>query len=157
MVHGFGRSLVSLAVLALAGGAAAQDTSENFKEAVRLLRMNKDAEARDKLREVLNGDPSNEDAFKLLRETDQRIWQLMLEKEGDIGKMARSLMNRARIARKAWSADPAKIDELVKKALGEDFGERREATMELASEYGERGAAAFIDALGNSDSDSAQT
>jgi CheY-like chemotaxis protein len=157
MVHGFGRSLVSLVVLAIAGGAAAQDTTETFKEAVRLLRLNKDSEARDKLREVLNADPSAEDAFKLWRETDQRIWQLLLSKEGDIGKMARSLANRAMVARKPWALDPEKVNELVKKALSDDYGDRREATQELAAEHGERGAAAFFEALGNPDNANAQT
>ena len=96
MVIPFGRTLFGLiAALALSSVASAQD--EEFQEAVKLLRMGQKEEALAKLQEVLQSNPSNEAALRLYRNTDQDIWYMLVLEEGEIGMIAQSLLDRAKM------------------------------------------------------------
>ncbi len=153
MLTGFVRSLFAYSAAAFlsAGLLQAQDAQESFQKGVRLLQQSKDAEALEAFREALNADPSNEEAFELWKQTEQRIWTAMLMKRGEYEKIARALLRRATIARQARSSDEALIAPLVEKALGDDASARRAANFKLASDHGEFAVPFLVEALGNVD------
>ena len=106
MVIPFGRTLFGLfAALVVSSIASAQDAE--FEEAVKLLRMGQNDEALEKLREVVQLDPTNEDALRLYRNTDQDIWYMLVLHEGEIGQIAQSLLERAKMQRRELSRDEA--------------------------------------------------
>ena len=121
MVNGFARSLFAISAVALlgVGSLKAQDAGDAFKQGVKFLQMNEDQKALDKFKEALNADPSNEEAYELWKQTEQRVWSYMLAKGGDYEKIARHFLKRATLERKVRSADADAIAALIAKALGD--------------------------------------
>lgn len=157
MVIPSGRTLFGLAAaFVLSSVAPAQDVE--FAEAIKLLRMDQKEEALAKLREVLQLDPSNEDALRLYRNTDQDIWYMLLLEEGEIGQIAQSLLERAKMQRRELSRDEGAIAALVDLACSSNssFAERNAAVRSLVSDHGEFAVPALIEFLRNSDDEAEQ-
>ena len=94
MVRSFSHSLLAAAVAIVVGGSAlAQNTP--LQEAVILLRLNKQDEAVQKLREILTSDPSNTDALKLYESVTQDEWYLLMTTKGEVQQIAQSILDRA--------------------------------------------------------------
>lgn len=158
MARELGKSLLGLVtVLLFAPGLAAQDPDQLFKEAVTAYRLGKLDDARQKLEAVLAADPSNEDAFRIWQSAEQAVWHALLVEKGEIGKMARFIIERARAGRRERSRDEARIEELVEKAVhGETWGERRKAQLELMAHHGEFAVPALVRRLANADDEKGQ-
>jgi tetratricopeptide (TPR) repeat protein len=156
MANVFGKTLIGIALsLALAGAPAAQ--VEAFEEGVALLRLGKPDEALAKFEEVLAADPSNEQAFDLYRQTDQRVWEMLLHNDGEIGKIAKLFLQRARVGRKERNRDEAVIGPLVETATSAaDFGERSKAALALMADHGEFAVPALVEKIGNPDDEKGQ-
>lgn len=160
MIHGFGRSLLvfSAAALLTAGTLSAQDDARHlFQEGVRLLMQNKDAEALEKLKAAVAADPSNEDAYKIWQETDNRVWSAMMVKNDELAKVARHMLRLAKLQRKQLSSDADKIRELVGKALSDSYEERSMAALELMQNHGDYAVPYLLEALGNPDEETKQS
>ena len=81
-----------------------------------------------KFQEVVQLDPTNEQAWKLWEETDKNIWEeLFFQDVKEIRKIAQHLMDRAKIARKTMSRDDAAIKALVANACADDYDARVKA------------------------------
>ena len=80
MAKPFAKTLLSLIAACVAGGGltAQEDADQLFNQAVRLLRLNKREEALQKLEECLAADPSHTDAFRIWRETDADVFEMLL-------------------------------------------------------------------------------
>ena len=152
MARSFSQSLLAAAVAAVVGGPIlAQDTP--LQEAVTLLRLNQKDEAVAKLREILAADPSNADALTLYRSVSQDEWYLLMTTQGEVQKIAQSILERAKVDLKARSRDEAAISALVATATAadSDFPTRQGAINKLIAEHGEFAVPALVQKLGNAD------
>ncbi len=151
MARSFSQFLLAAAVAAVVGGSALAQTS--LQEAVTLLRLNKSAEATTKLREILAADPSNADALSLYKSVSQDEWYVLMTSKGEIGQIAQSLLDRAKVDLKARSRDEAAIAALVATATAKDsdYGTRQAAVNKLIADHGEFAVPSLLEKLGNAD------
>jgi len=151
MARSFHQSLLAAAVALVVGGSALAQNS--LQEAVNLLRINKSTEALEKLQEVIQGDPSNEEAHDLYRSVSQDEWYMLMSERGEVQKIARSILERAKSTQRERSRDEAAIDSLVATATDStnDYGTRQAAVNKLVGEHGEFAVPALVKMLGDSD------
>lgn len=157
MASKFAKSVLAFAVAVVVGGVArAQDDA--FTQGVTLMRLGQKEAALAKFQEVLASDPSNEQALALYRSMDQDVWLMLLSEQGDIGLIAKSILERAKLERVERSRDQAAIDDLVALACGADTdaGARRDAVQKLAAHHGEFAVPALLAHLANPDDDNGQ-
>ncbi|MCA8948964.1 MAG: HEAT repeat domain-containing protein [Planctomycetes bacterium] len=152
MACSFHRSLLAAVVaLVVAGQVAAQS---ELKEAVNAIRLGKSEEAKTILRGVLTSDPSNEQALQLYESVSQDEWYMLLtEQDGDIRKIAQSILERAKVERREHSRDEGTIQSLVDTATaeGSTFGDRQDAINKLIADHGEFAVPALVRKLANAD------
>jgi HEAT repeat protein len=151
MASSFAKSLLaSVVALVVAGGAVAQD---RFQEGVKFLRLGENEEALEAFRDVLKGDPSNAEAMELYRSISQDEWYMLLTQKGEIGKIAQSIMERAKLEKQERSRDESQIAELAATATarGSSYDDRREAVLRLMADHGEFAVPALADYLGDPD------
>src|SRR5262245_39729652 len=154
MVRSFPHSLLAAAVAIVVGGSAlAQNTP--LQEAVILLRLNKQDEAVQKLREILTSDPSNTDALKLYESVTQDEWYLLMTTKGEVQQIAQSILDRAKVETKQRSRDQAAISALVATATAKDSDHptRQTAINKLIADHGEFAVPALVAKLGDDDSE----
>lgn len=152
MAFSFHHTLLAVAVALFACGQAAAQTQ--LKEAVTAIRLGKTEEAKEKLREILTSDPSNEEALALYQSVSQDEWYMLItEADDDIRKIAQSILARAKAERREQSRDEATIQALVDTATAadSDFGQRQDAINTLIANHGEFAVPALVEKLGNSD------
>jgi tetratricopeptide (TPR) repeat protein len=152
MVRSFSQFLLAAAVAAVVGGQAlAQDSA--LQEAVTMLRLSKKDEAIAKLREILAADPSNADALQLYRSVSQDEWYLLMTTQGEVQKIAQSILERAKVDLKAKNRDEAAIAALVATATAGDgdYGSRQGAINKLVNDHGEFAVPALLQRLANVD------
>jgi CheY-like chemotaxis protein len=137
---------------AFSGTAQAADLGKTLEEGVSLLKRGKNADAAKKFREVLAADPSNDDAYNLVRSTDVKVFLEMLKAGGEAEQVAKRLHQLAHVAEQAKKRDQAAIDALVQGAInGADLGARTEAANKLAAHHGEYAVPALLGFLGSTD------
>ena len=142
-------------ILLLSTFASAQDVE--FQNAVRLLRLGQKEEALAQLRQVLAADLSSADALRLYRNTDQDIWYDLVLEEGDIGKIAQSLLDRARVEVRELSRDQDLIAQLVDQACSSaSFEDRSRALRALVADHGEFAVPGLVRRLADADDDTGQ-
>jgi HEAT repeat protein len=152
MANALSQFLLAAAVAAVVGGTAvAQETA--LQEAVRLLRLNKGEEAVAKLREILASDPSSAEALALYQSVKQDEWFMLMTEQGDVQKIAQSILERAKVERRQRSRDEAAIRPLVDAATaaGADHLARQQAINKLIADHGEFAVPALVEKLGNAD------
>ncbi len=154
MARSFIQSLLAAAVAVVVGGAAlAQDSA--LKEAVALLRLNKQEEGVAKLKEILAADPSNADALQLYQSVSQDEWYMLMTSKGEVQQIAQSILARAKAERKESSRDEATINELVAKATAldadADYQVRQNAINTLIENHGEFAVPALLAKLADKD------
>jgi len=152
MARSFHKSLLAAVVALVVGGSAiAQETP--LQEAVKLLRLNKNDEAVEKLREIIQADPSNEEAHELYQSVSQDEWYMLMISEGEIQKIARSILERAKVTRGERIRDEDTIQSLVDLACSKDaeWPARQDAINQLVANHGEFAVPALAKKLGNSD------
>lgn len=151
MARSFHQSLLAAAVALVVGGSALAQNS--LQEAVNLLRINKKTEAVEKLQEIIQGDPSNEAAHDLYQSVSQDEWYMLMTEKGEVQKIARSILERAKTTQKERSRDQDAIDSLVATATdaANDYGTRQAAVNKLVGEHGEFAVPALVKILGDAD------
>ncbi len=150
MANLLGKTVLGIVVACTVHGVTfAQDVQQLFQEGVRLIRIGQPEDGLKKLQEVIQKDPSNEEAFDLVRTTDIRIFQMLLEQKGEYAKIAESILDRAKVGRAKLSRDEAQIEEVVQRALSGDFETREAAKNQLASDYAEFAVPALCKVLGD--------
>lgn len=151
MANAFGKSLLAYAVAFVVGGTVlAQDP---FQDGVKLLRLGQKTEALAKFQDALKENPSNEEALRLYRSVDQDVWMMLLAEKGEISQIAESMLERAKLERKALSRDEGTIDGLVATACAADssYDQRRAAVLKLISDHGEFAVPALLKRLADAD------
>jgi hypothetical protein len=147
-------SLLGLSAVCLIHGSAfAQDPKELINQAWRLVMTGKKAQALPVLEKVLSQDPSQEEAYKLWLTIEKDKWHELLLTNGEIGKIAKHILDRATKARLAMSKDADAIAALVTKALDKHYGIRSAAIIELKNKHGEFAIPALLAKLGDHDDD----
>ena len=103
MACSFTKSLLAAVVAVVVGGSAvAQDTL--LQEAAKAIRLGKPDVAKSKLQEILTQDPSSEEALRLYQSVSQDEWYMLItERDGDIRKIAQSILERAKVERQTQS------------------------------------------------------
>ncbi len=155
------RSLTTAAFVASAGflvssafGQSADDMGQLLKDGVELMQRGKAAEANAKFREVLAANPSNEDAYNLVKSTDFQVFLEMLKAGGSSEQTAARLLDLSHKAETAMSQDAAAIAALVTEAInGNDLGKRTRAVNQLVASHGEYAVPALVKHLGSNDID----
>tara|TARA_R110002072_G_scaffold46591_10_gene129064 strand:- start:43174 stop:45267 length:2094 start_codon:yes stop_codon:yes gene_type:complete len=157
MARSFHQSLLAAAVALVIGGSALAQGSP-LQEAVNLLRLNKKEEATTKLQEIIAGDPSNEAAHDLYQSISQDEWYMLMTEQGEVSKIARSILDRAKTTQQERSRDEAAINALVATATdgSNDYGTRQAAVNELVQKHGEFAVPALAAILGDSDNPEGQ-
>ncbi|HEB52341.1 MAG TPA: hypothetical protein ENI87_03690 [bacterium] len=140
-----------MVALVVGGSAVAQDNG--LQEAVNLLRLNKKEEAVQKLQEIISSDPSNEEAHELYMSVSQDEWYLLMTQEGEIQKIAESILARAKTTQRERSRDMEAIQSLVDTATDgdNDYGTRQQAINKLIADHGEFAVPALLEKLGDKD------
>ena len=156
MARSFHSSLRAVVASFVVGGVALAQNP--LQEAVTLLRINKQDEAVAKLQGILSGDPSNEEAHEMYTSVSQDEWFMLMTAEGEVPKIARSILERAKTARSERSRDEAAIASLVDAATDDanDYTVRREATNKLIADHGEFAVPALLVKLGDADAPESQ-
>ncbi len=151
MARSFHQSLLAAAVALVVGGSALAQNS--LQEAVNLLRINQKTEAVQKLQEIIQGDPSNEAAHDLYQSVSQDEWYMLMTEKGEVQKIARSILERAKSTQRERSRDADAIDALVATATdgSNDYGTRQAAVNKLVGAHGEFAVPSLIKVLGDSD------
>jgi hypothetical protein len=124
-----------------------QDSSAKFKEATDLYFRNKPEEALKVFQEVLNANPSNQQAFDMYRECGRQVMALMLVKGGEFEATAKRFLELATLGRKEKTDDKAAIDALVEKVMSGNYLDQRDAIYALSANHGEYGAGPFVEKL----------
>ena len=156
MARSFHQSLLAAAVALVVGGTALAQNA--LQEAVTLLRVNKKDEALAMMQEILSGDPSNEEAHELYTSVSQDEWYMLMTQPGEVQKIARSILDRAKTIARDRSRDAEAIQGLVDTATDADnaYGVRREAINKLISDHGEFAVPALLTKLGDPDAPASQ-
>lgn len=152
MASPFAKSLLAAVAAIVVGGTAAAQT-ERFREGVKFYRLGEGEQALAAFREVLRDDPSNAEAMDLYRSISQDEWFMLLAEQGEIGKIAQSIMERARLERRERSRDETAIESLVATATAVDseYAARRDAILKLMIEHGEFAVPTLARRLGDPD------
>lgn len=146
------RVVLALALGGFLGSSLhAQDMSAKFKEATDLYFRNKPEEALKAFQEVLNGNPSNQQAFDMYRESGRQVMALMLVKGGEFEATAKRFLEIATLGRKEKTDDAAAIDALVEKVMSGNYLDQRDALYALSADHGEYGAGPFVAKLADDD------
>ena len=151
MASSFAKSLLaSVTALVVAGGALAQGT---FQEGVKHLRLGENDQALAAFRSVLRDDPSHTQALQLYRSISQDEWFMLLSQQDEIGKIAQSIMQRAKLEKRERSRDASAIEGLAEIATAAEtsYEDRRNAVLELMHQHGEFAVPALAMRLGNPD------
>ncbi|MCK5941719.1 MAG: hypothetical protein KAI24_07115 [Planctomycetes bacterium] len=156
MARSFHQSLLAAVVALVVGGSAL--AQNQLQEAVTLLRVNKKDEAVALLQGILSGDPSNEEAHELYRSVSQDEWFMLMTEKGEVQKIARSILERAKTTARERSRDEAAIQSLVDTATdaSNDYGARQQAVNKLIADHGEFAVPALLEKLGDPDAPEAQ-
>lgn len=156
MARSFHPSLLAAVVSFVVGGVAMAQNP--LQEAVTLLRLNKQEDAVAKLQDLLSSDPSNEEAHEMYTSVSQDEWFLLMTTNGEVQKIARSILDRAKTARSERSRDEAQIASLVDAATDSsvDYSERQAAVNKLIGDHGEFAVPALLVKLGDADSPESQ-
>jgi len=157
MARSFHQSLLAAAVALVVGGSALAQGSP-LQEAVTMLRLNKKDEAVAKLQEIIAGDPSNEAAHDMYQSVSQDEWYMLMTESGDVSKIARSILDRAKATQRERSRDEDAINDLVATATeaSNDYGTRQAAVNTLVSAHGEFAVPALVAMLGDADNSDGQ-
>lgn len=152
------RLLAAAAFLSVVGGAAvAQDggaLAQKLKDGIDLMQRGRTAEANDKFREVLAADPSNEDAYALVKAASAKQILAMLVAKGEASQVAARLLHLAQKMAAGYSKDPEAIAPLVTKLVTtRDLQEQEIAADALAGKHGEHAVPALLGHLGSNDID----
>lgn len=151
------KSLLGIVSALVVPGALSAQVDQLFKEGVQALRLGQRDVAAQKFAEVLKLNPSHEDAFRIWRETETAIFQVLALEGGDFEKIANYLIGLATVQKRQLGRDEATIAALVADATGsEDFGKRRAAALKLFADHGEYAVPALVEKLGNADDDKGQ-
>ncbi|MCY2955514.1 MAG: HEAT repeat domain-containing protein [Planctomycetota bacterium] len=147
--------LASVVAAIVAGSAMAQDP---FQDGVKLLRLGKKDEALVAFQGILKSDPSNAEAMRLYSSIGQDEWYMLLSEQGEIQKIAASILERAKLERKQQSRDASAIDALVEIVCAKDgsYSDRRDAVIKLVADHGEFAVPAFVARMANADDESGQ-
>jgi AmiR/NasT family two-component response regulator len=146
------RVVLALALGGLFGSTLhAQDMSAKFKEATDLYFRNKPEEALKVFQEVLNANPSNQQAFDMYRECGRQVMALMLVKGGEFEATAKRFLELATLGRKEKTDDPAAIAALVEKVMSGNYLDQRDSLYALSANHGEYGAGPFVEKLADDD------
>ena len=138
------------AAFAWADGAA----DEALKAGVKLLKEGKVKDANEKFRGVLAANPSSEDAYALVKETDYQVFLEMLKAGGDAEQVARRLLSLSTIVEVEKSKDPAAIKALVETAINStELDQRDTAARKLAGNHGQHAVPHLVGFLGSNDID----
>jgi hypothetical protein len=126
--------------------------AQQLQEGVDLLKRGQDDAALQKFRAILAANPSQEDAYQLVRSTDEQVFLKMLAKRGEFAQIAERILSLARREEADKSKDADAIAALAAKACGSsDVVEARRAAEELAAKHGEFAVPALLGYLGSND------
>lgn len=156
MARSFHQSLLAAVVALVVGGSAVAQS--DLQEAVIKLRVGEKEEAATMLREILQSDPSNEQAHDLYQSISQDEWFLLMSTQGEIQKIAQSILERAKVGRAERSRDEDTIAGLVATATDDsnDYGTRQAAINSLVADHGEFAVPALVQILGDPDNPNGQ-
>jgi CheY-like chemotaxis protein len=145
---------VSLVVFGGAALAWADAAGDALKEGIALLKQGKTKEANEKFRSVLAANPSDQEAYALVKETDYRVFLEMLKAGGESEQVAKRLLSLSTTVEVERSRDAAAISAIVDTAVkSREFDQRDEAVRKLAAAHGQYAAPALIGYLGSNDVD----
>ena len=156
MARPFHQSLLAAVVSFVVGGVALAQNP--LQEAVTMLRLNQKEEAVAKMQDILSDDPSNEAAHEMYTSVSQDEWFMLMTEEGEVQKIARSILERAKTVDRERSRDEAEIQALVDTATdaGNDYDTRRAAINKLVGDHGEFAVPALLVKLGDADQPESQ-
>ncbi len=135
----------------------AQDASAlvgRLQQGADLLQRGRTSEANAVFRSILADDPSSEDAYNLVRDTDHQVFLEMLKAGGESSLAARRLLDLSHREGSARSQDQGAISSLVSGAVqGRDHLSRMAAVRKLAGSHGEYAVPSLVGYLGSNSID----
>ncbi len=137
-------------MLALAGTLAAQDARSLFDEGMTAFRAGQYDQALTKFRAVIRMDPADAQTWRLLRESQDSLVDLMVE-GGEFATFAEEILKRSRGHRRSVMRDPEAAAALAHKAVTGSYPERSRAVFELGTTFGPFGVPPLVQALSSGD------
>lgn len=149
--------LVSAALVVFGGSALAWAdgaASDALNQGIELLKQGKTKDADAKFRAVLAADPSSQDAYSLVKDTDYKVFLEMLKAGGDAEQVAKRLLSLSNQVEVEQSKDPAAIKALVDTAINaKELDQRDAAARSLAGAHGQYAVPSLVAFLGSNDVD----
>ena len=131
---------------------AAGSANDALASGVALLKQGRTQEANAKFREVLAADPSSQDAYALVKETDYQVFLEMLKSGGDAEQVAKRILSLSSQVEIERSKDPAAIKALVDTAIrATELDQREIAARKLAGSHGQYAVPQLVGFLGSND------
>jgi len=137
-------------LLALTGTLAAQDARSLFDEGMTAFRAGQYDQALSKFRAVIRMDPADAQTWRLLRESQDALVDLMVE-GGEFATFAEEVLKRSREHRRSVMRDPEAAGALAHKAVTGSYPDRSRAIFELSTTFGPFGVPPLVQALSSGD------
>ena len=150
----------SVAVAALAAAAFVSAPSASADEAALKSALDDYAAGRyedalKKLHDYVAANPGDDEVYRVLKVTDERVKLKALAAGGESEKLMRYLLAKAKPVVEARKRDPARMKQLADDAINGSLEVRRRAGLELAISSGDNAVPYLLPALGGADTDKA--
>jgi len=129
------------------------ETEALFMAAIDLYKRGHDAEALEKLKQVLAKDPSNAEAFALRDKVAFSLWIDLMVKKGEHRAVINEFLRLASVGERAKRKDEEAVKKLLEQIRTGDYAAKREATMKIERDHGDFAAPAIISLLAESSND----
>ncbi|MBN2489533.1 MAG: HEAT repeat domain-containing protein [Planctomycetes bacterium] len=137
----------------LAAQGVDQETETLFLEAIDLYKRGRDAEALEKVKQVLATDPSNEAAFLLREKVHFSLWVDLMTKSGEHRAVINEFLRLAAVGERDKRKDPDAVAKLLEELRTGDYAARRAAILKIAREHGDLAVPAIVQALAETSND----
>jgi CheY-like chemotaxis protein len=131
----------------LAAQGVDQETETLFMEAIDLYKRGRDAEALEKLKQVLARDPSNEEAFRLREKVSMAMWIDLMTRKGELQAVINEFLRKASVGEREKRKDPEEVAKLLEQLRTGDYAAQREAILKIEREHGDLAVPAIVAAL----------
>ena len=144
-------AVAALFAAALVTSSTAYAAEGDLKSALDDYAAGKFEDALTKLRAYCAANPGDDEVYRVLKTTDERVKLRALAAGGESEQLMRYLLEKARPVVEARKRDPERMKKLAEEALSERLEVRRRAGLELAISSGDNAVPYLLPALGGSD------
>ena len=134
-----------------------EETERLFGEAINLYRRGRDAEALQKLKEVLARDPSQEEAYQLREKVTFGLWVDLMTKRGEHRAVINTFLSLAGMGERSKRQDEAAVTKLLEQIRTGDYSAKRKAFLTIERDFGDFAVPVIVPVLAATSNDDYRT